>query len=244
MDIKTFELDLLNNDGDFCVKKYSQDPFIKKYFKYYRTISNKNSNTKFILGKLFNCGLGTEKNYEKAEFWYLKAAEQNNVSAQNNLGYLYEEMEEYMKAEFWYLQAAEQNNVDAQNNLGTFYEDGDDFQKAEVWYLKAAEQNDAIAQNNLGSLYECLKKDYEKALFWYEKASSDEKVVRVKKLINQNKKIEKEIHIINDDECHICKDTFLNNNKSILTIQCSHSFHYDCLKQWQMKCPLCFIDVQ
>ena len=207
-----FEQVFLNKDSDFCIKKYSQDPSINEYFNYYLNLSDKTSDTKFILGSLYNFGLGVEKDYEKVEFWYLKAAEQNHIIAQINLGYFYEKVKI-------------------------------DYEKAEFWYLKAAEQNNASSQGNLGYLYETIKKDYEKALFWYDKAGKNKRVVRLKKIIQQNKKI-MNVSIKDDDECCICKDTFLNNNKSILIIQCSHSFHYDCLKQWKMKCPLCFIDVQ
>ena len=188
-----------------------------------------------------------KKDFEKAEFWLLKAAEQNDFDAQYELGNLYKDIKkDFEKAEFWYLKAAEQDDIRAQHKLGLFYETiKNDYEKAEFWFLKAAAANqNNTAALNLAHFYLTTKKDYVKALFWYEKASNDEKIAEIKKLINQNKIIEKKIVVDNDDECCICKESFLHNNKSIITIQCSHSFHYDCLKQWKMKCPLCFIDVQ
>jgi len=53
----------------------------------------------------------------KAIKWYLKAAEQGNADAQNNLGLMYQ-----TEAIKWYLKAAEQGNTGAQFNLGLMYD--------------------------------------------------------------------------------------------------------------------------
>ena len=55
-------------------------------------------------------------------FWYRKAAEQGDASAQYNLGVMYENghgvEQDDEQAVFWYRKAAEQGYADAQYNLG------------------------------------------------------------------------------------------------------------------------------
>src|ERR1700752_910776 len=66
-------------------------------------------------------GEGTEKNLEKAFYWYQKAAENGDIDAQYNLALLYkngEGTEENLeKAFYWYQKAAENNVKEAQHNL-------------------------------------------------------------------------------------------------------------------------------
>ena len=183
-----------------------------------------------------------EKDYEKAVEWYTLSANKGNSCAQNNLGCYYKSIEKnYEKAVYWFTLSANKGNSRAQNNLGCYYETIEkNYEKAVEWLSLSANQGNLTAQNNLGRYYETIEKNYEEALKWYTLSKNEEKI---KFLKNKITKISKEVHILNEDECSICKDSFINNNKSILTIQCSHSFHYDCLKRWEMKCPFCFIDV-
>jgi TPR repeat protein len=48
-----------------------------------------NSEAQTMLALLYQCGFGVERNILEAERWLLKAAEQNNPVAWNNLGSLY-----------------------------------------------------------------------------------------------------------------------------------------------------------
>jgi TPR repeat protein len=48
-----------------------------------------NSDAQTIVALLYQCGLGVERDVLEAEHWLLKAAEQNNSVAWNNLGTLY-----------------------------------------------------------------------------------------------------------------------------------------------------------
>lgn len=42
-----------------------------------------------------------------------------------------------------------------------------------------------------------------------------------------------------NNECSICHEN-LNNNKLIITTECNHTFHFDCLDSWRIAtCPLC-----
>ena len=67
-------------------------------------------------------------NYKQAAKWYLKAAEQGHLSAQHNLGYLYDNgvgvTQNYELALKWYKKAAEQGHASSQANLGLMYDNG------------------------------------------------------------------------------------------------------------------------
>jgi tetratricopeptide (TPR) repeat protein len=68
-----------------------------------------------------------QKQYEKAEEYYLKAIETDSsyVYAYNNLGLLYADQKQYEKAEDRYLKAMEIDSsyVNAYHNLGNLYYD-------------------------------------------------------------------------------------------------------------------------
>ena len=99
--------------------------------------------------------------YDTAVREWQPLAEQGNVEAQYNLGFMYYNgqglTQNSAKAVKWYRLAAEQGHGDARLNLGAMYRNGqgvpEDFVRAAKWYRLAAEQGNAIAQDNLGILY-------------------------------------------------------------------------------------------
>ena len=110
-----------------------------------------------------------QKEYDKAEGYYLKAIESGDVKALNNLGILYNEKKEYDKAEGYYLKAIESGDVKALYNLGNLYNKQKEYDKAETYYLKSIESENVIALNNFGTVY-YEKKEYDKAETYYLKA--------------------------------------------------------------------------
>src|SRR5689334_12056035 len=90
-----------------------------------------------------------------------KAAEQNELFAQNNLGLMYAQgcgvPQDDVQAVVWYRKASEQNLAMAQTNLGTMYLEGKgvsrDDAEAAKWFEKAAaqtnERGSEEAKNNL-----------------------------------------------------------------------------------------------
>uniref|UniRef100_A0A914V047 Sel1 repeat family protein n=1 Tax=Plectus sambesii TaxID=2011161 RepID=A0A914V047_9BILA len=77
---------------------------------------------------MYSRALGAPPSYEEAEKWYRKAAEQEDATAQYQLGLMYEHgmgvpqsSEEAVK---WYKKAAEQGDEKAQYNLGLMYKKG------------------------------------------------------------------------------------------------------------------------
>ena len=88
---------------------------------------------------------------------YRRAMEQNDVKAQNRLGYAYAHgegvSEDKAEAVKWYRKAAEQGNASAQYNIGLCYYRGrgvsENKTEAAKWFRKAAEQGDEDARKRL-----------------------------------------------------------------------------------------------
>ena len=121
-------------------------------------------------------------NYKQAVKWLSKAAEQGDVLAQYNLGWMYANgqgvVQDYKQAVKWYSQAAEQGYASAQTNLGVMYAEGQgvaqNYKTAIKWYRQAAEQGVAGAQYNLGVMYSNgtgVAKDYKTAIKRYRQAA-------------------------------------------------------------------------
>jgi uncharacterized protein len=89
----------------------------------------------------------------------LPLAEAGDVSAQSNLGWLYDGMISDRLAESakWYRRAAEQGDATSQNNLGSKYLLGrgvlKDYGEALLWFRKSAKQGFAPAQGHLCLMY-------------------------------------------------------------------------------------------
>jgi TPR repeat protein len=74
-----------------------------------------------MIGVRYSKGQGVEQDYEQAVFWYRKAAEQDEVNAQNNLGCMYRDgrgvVQDDDNAILWFRKAAKQGHLKAQENL-------------------------------------------------------------------------------------------------------------------------------
>lgn len=127
-------------------------------------------------------GIGTERDYSKAFYYYKKAAELGHVKAQFDLAQCYRlgkgTPTNLPDSVYWYNKSAEQGYSVAQNYLGFCYELGQgvnkNFAKAFYWYQKSAQQGYSIAQNNLGVCLELghgTEKDSAKAFYWYQKSA-------------------------------------------------------------------------
>ncbi|GEM_PF-1767977 len=129
----------------------------------------------------------TEKPLEKSDFWevlqrYEEAAEKGDVSAQYQLGRLYEnasdEDQDYKQAAKWYRRAAGKGHAESQFSLGWMYEQGKgvekDYREAFKWYSAAAEKGYSAAHTGLGLMYEVGKgvpKNLEESIKRYSKAA-------------------------------------------------------------------------
>jgi tetratricopeptide (TPR) repeat protein len=110
-----------------------------------------------------------QKEYSKAEEYYLKAVKSGDTGALRNLGNLYFEQKEYSKAEEYYQKAVKSGDTGVLRNLGILYQEQKEYNKAEEYYLKAVKSGDTGALRNLGNLY-FEQKEYNKAEKYYLKA--------------------------------------------------------------------------
>ena len=98
-----------------------------------------------------------EDDLQKAFSLFQKAAEQNDISAQLNLGYFYDEgigtSINKTKALYWYTKAAENGNSSGYSNIAFLFKDQGDCSTAEKYFLKAIEAGDGDAALELAKLY-------------------------------------------------------------------------------------------
>ena len=136
----------------------------------------------FVLGRIYDEGLGVEVNHKEGLKWYEKAANAGNADAQNAVGNIYSNGEHVAKddkkALKYYQMAASQGNIDGMVNLGVCYLEGSGVNKniesAEEWLKKAADGGDDNALNILGNIYsnqELGVQDFKKSLSYYQKAA-------------------------------------------------------------------------
>ena len=134
------------------------------------------------LGYLYYAGEGVPRDYERAVFWYGKAAVQGNRDAQYNLAVAYAFGEgvapDLAEAALWYRRAAQQRHTLAQYSLGLSYASGEgvtqDAAEAARWFQAAAGQGYAPAQRQLAHLYHSgagVARDYAEAARWYQAAA-------------------------------------------------------------------------
>lgn len=118
------------------------------------------------MGGLFEHDLNGEgADMQKAEYWYLKAAEQNQPDAYNALGNLYymsatknKNNEDFKKSFHAYSSAVDLGFIDAIGMLASFYEDGivvsKDVRKALELLEVGVAKNSVTAMYNLAQVYD------------------------------------------------------------------------------------------
>jgi TPR repeat protein len=197
---------LLFSTGNTAEPCFDQNAGFKSHFYDCRIKANEgDALAQYNLGFMYEEGYGVTKTPGKAVYWYTKAAEQNDISAQLNLAWFYfsgfEEKitRDAKKAVHWYTRAAQQGSLRAQYMLGWMYHEGTgtlspNYKKAVHWYTRAARQGDPGAQIALGLLYyegEKVPTDYEKAILFLNmaKANGVEEATGLKKLAEQKRHI-------------------------------------------------------
>jgi TPR repeat protein len=127
-----------------------------------------NTDAQVQLGILYQIGLAEEhdasdeqaiydapkvkgSDFAQAIFWFRRAADKSNASAEFSLGDMYEEgkgvPQDFTEAAFWYRKAAEQGHATAQFSIGVAYYNGQgvpqDYAEAYFWLDLAAMGNAA-----------------------------------------------------------------------------------------------------
>jgi len=109
---------------------------------------------------------------ENARQWYEKAAARDNVSANYNLGLLYQykfDPPDLDAARNWYEKAAKGGHADAYFKLGYLLQN-QDRKMAVIWYERAVAAGEVLAMNNIGTLLE--GRNQAAALEWYERGAA------------------------------------------------------------------------
>lgn len=95
----------------------------------------------YELGRMYELGVGTERNQQEAISWYEQAAAKGNGRAAFKLGKTYYEgkhvPKDFAKAHKWFLKAVDNGNAEARTYLATMYREGQgvaqDLVQAEKW---------------------------------------------------------------------------------------------------------------
>jgi len=136
---------------DIAFKEYRNENFEKAFEKFSALATQKKSGTDaamYYLADLYYAGKGVPQDYQKAIFWYTKAAEIGFPYAMIQLAKSYEDgkgiKQDYQKAIFWYTEAAKMGLSTAMNRLSIIYSEGKialkNERKSLLWKNNANEQ--------------------------------------------------------------------------------------------------------
>lgn len=133
----------------------------------------------FYLGRLFELGLGTDKDEMRAANLYSAAADSGSTKAQARLGLMYHEgrvlLRDYVEGTRLLCAAAEAGDAEGQLNCGMAYQLGRgveiDTGKAEMYLQQSAEQGNILALNVLGQ-NALVAGDTEKAYDYLSKSAN------------------------------------------------------------------------
>lgn len=142
-----------------------------------REAGQNNEQALFLLGVLYQSGIGVLQDTEKALKFYQKAAMKNHQDAMINLYVYYRDHSADETAAYWLKKLAEQGVAGAQNAYADALCKDKKLEEAVQWYEKAAKQGLAVAQTHLVQHYiygAGVDTDYEVAKQWCEKAVDQE----------------------------------------------------------------------
>ena len=135
-----------------CKVNYSKDNY-SEAFKFCSVAAEQgHPEAQNILGNLYFCGRGVNKNNKESFKWYEKAAEQGFVEAQANLGSSYMlgigVKQNFYEAKKWFEKAAKQGSSSSLRSLGNMYYNGygvrQDYSKAKEYYGLACDNGDQL----------------------------------------------------------------------------------------------------
>lgn len=108
-----------------------------------------NVEAQYILGGMYEIGLGVARNDNQCAYWWQEAADQGHAGSQKALGSMYFSgrgvPQDYAESMRWYLMAAEQGHPHAQKYVALGYQRGMGLpvnpEKAAYWKAEAAKQS-------------------------------------------------------------------------------------------------------
>jgi len=129
-----------------AVAAYQRGDFATALRLWHPLAAQGNSNAAYVLGMMYDDGMGVAPDAQAAAQWYRQAAEQGNAWAQYALGAKYITGDgvalSYQEAAKWTALAAAQGHAGAQRSLGVMYANGrgvpQDLMRAHMWFNLAA----------------------------------------------------------------------------------------------------------
>ena len=132
-----------------------------------------NEQALYLLGVLYEGGIGVLQDTDKALQFYQKAAMKNHQGAMVSLYVHYSKQGSDSNAVYWLKQLAKQGLAEAQNEYADRLSNAEKYKEAVQWYERAAKQGYAPAQSSLVEHYIYgvgVDTDYNIAKQWCEKA--------------------------------------------------------------------------
>ena len=139
-----------------------------------REAGRNNEQALYLLGVLYEGGIGVLQNTNKALQFYQKAAMRNHQDAMINLYAFYSNNGSDDTANYWLKKLAEQGLSEAQNAYADKLSNAEKYKEAVQWYERAAKQGYAPAQAHLVENYIYgvgVETDYNIARQWCDKAA-------------------------------------------------------------------------
>lgn len=176
-------IDLTQDQGALSPEDY--DAAIRRL----RLRSHYDPQARYLLGLIFEEGIGVDADREIAASLYLRAGREGNAKAQFRYAYMlwegitwsstdserYEARDIFSYASPTITELARSGDAEALYMLGYLYGTGKAFpidrEEARNWYLKAAERGHAVAQYELGEYYK--KRDEREALKWFRRSAEN-----------------------------------------------------------------------
>lgn len=137
------------------------------------------ADAQYMMGQLYEKGLGVIKNLDEAMKLYSKASVQHHPAAMTAFGYIAAaEYKDYSQAYMLFQEAADRGNSDAMVYLSSLYDKGDGVEKDTMesmkWLFKAADAGNSLAMGVVAMYYlngYIVSEDPAEAMKWLLKAA-------------------------------------------------------------------------
>ncbi|KAI8886565.1 HCP-like protein [Backusella circina FSU 941] len=154
-----------------------QEIYSDAFYYFNKAAENNHIDAQYFLGLMYENGMGTEKNSEEAERWYMKSKSQEEDSSSFILAKLYHSRDDTAQALKWYNKALGTRHVSsAERGIGLIYEyTHKNYSKAFEYYLGSANKRNKTGCYEIGRMYysgKGVKKSTRKALVWFNKLVS------------------------------------------------------------------------
>lgn len=141
------------------------------------------------LAMLYEKGVGTPVNQNKAMEWHTKAAQEGVIPSITYIAWKAYDVGDYKTALNWFLKGVEAGDTRSMTIAAMLYSDGTgterNVNKAYALWLKAAELNEPSAIYNIGKLYEdglITNGTKQQAIEWYKRAAALQDEDAIKRL--------------------------------------------------------------